>query len=51
MDIMKIYFVSNEKWLMQVGICFAVTAEHAVAICQIPSSALLYCLPLNSVLP
>lgn len=51
MDIMKIYFVSNEKWLMQVGICFAVTAERAVAICQIPSSAPLYCLPLNSVLP
>lgn len=48
---MKIHLVSNEEWLMQVGICFAVTAERAVAICQIPSSALLYYLPLNSVLP
>lgn len=48
---MKIHFVSNEKWLMQVGICFAATAERAMAICQIPSSALLHYLPLNSVLP
>lgn len=36
---------------MQVGICFAATAERAMAIRQIPSSALLHYLPLNSVLP
>ena len=48
---MKIHIVSNKKWLMQVGICFAATAERAVAICQIPSLALLYYLPLSSVLP
>lgn len=51
MDIMKIHFVSNEKWLMQVGICFPVTAERVVAICRSPGSVLLFCLPLSGVLP
>lgn len=39
---MKIHFVSNKKWLMQVEICFAGAAERAVAICQILSSAVLF---------